>query len=455
MLRKIPVIVILGSTGTGKTKLSIELARRFNAEIISADSMQVYKGLSIATAKATNDEQMQAPHHLLDIATPHEPFTVTHFRDKALPIIDNLLQRSKSPIIVGGTNYYIESILWHNLVSPGVGCKRKIDDTNYCDELTEDAKDFLDNSATNEKMLEIESTKLYEYLKLIDPATANKLHPNNKRKIMRALEVFKDHGKRLSDIIEDQRKLPGASNLGGPKRFEHVIIFWLQCDQAILNHRLNSRVDSMVKDGLLVEIRSFYDEYVKNRDADYEEGILQTIGFKEFIPYLEKYDKSHDDLINKFVEAPETLPEPDGYKSLLYCLDELKLVTQRYSKKQIKWIKNRFLGSEVREVPKVYPLDTSDVSKWKEVVYQPAEETMLSYIAEEPIKLKALEKVKRLGDGLNEETTHYCKVCDRIFIGDFQWQLHIKSNNHKRKNARQNKLEKNKKESEEVVEQNS
>lgn len=95
------------------------------------------------------------------------------------------MQRSKSPIIVGGTNYYIESILWHNLVSPGIGCKRKIDEANYDDELCQDAKDFLDNSATNEKMMDIESVKLYEYLKMIDPATANRLHPNNKRKIMR------------------------------------------------------------------------------------------------------------------------------------------------------------------------------------------------------------------------------------------------------------------------------
>ena len=224
-----------------------------------------------------------------------------------------------------------------------------------------------------------------------------------------------------------------------------VNILFINC------HALYTKINQLLNFKLFSSSTNFVFRLFHS-DADYEEGILQTIGFKEFIPYLEKYDKSHDDLINKFVEAPETLTEPDGYKSLLNCLDELKLVTQRYSKRQIKWIKNRFLGSEVREVPKVYPLDTSDVSKWKEVVYQPAEETMLSYIADEPIKLEALEKVKRLGDGLNEETTHYCEVCDRIFIGDFQWQLHIKSNNHKRKNARRNKLEKNKKESEEVVE---
>ncbi|KAG5684895.1 hypothetical protein PVAND_014105 [Polypedilum vanderplanki] len=232
--------------------------------------------------------------------------------------------------------------------------------------------------------------------------------------------------------------MPGASNLGGPKRFEHVIIFWLQCEQVTLNQRLNKRVDSMVKDGLLEEIRTFYEENVLNRNVDYEEGMLQTIGFKEFIPYLEKYDKSYDTLINKFVEAPELFNEeeiPESYKSLLKCLEELKMVTQRYSKRQLKWIKNRFLGSEQREVPNVYALDTTDVSKWKEAVYEPAEEAILAYINDEPIKLKPLEKLKRLGEGLNEETNHYCETCDRPFIGDFQWQLHLKSKKHRHKLA--------------------
>ncbi|CRK96849.1 CLUMA_CG009944, isoform A [Clunio marinus] len=443
MLRKVPLIVILGSTGTGKTKLSIELARRFNAEIISADSMQVYKGLSIATAKATSHERSQAIHHMLDVVTTNEPFTVTHFRDMVLPIIDNLIQSSKMPIIVGGTNYYIESILWHNLVSPGVGKRKNLLSDEKLHGLEEEVQNFLQNSSLDDLMANMESIKLYEYLKLIDPPMANRLHPNNKRKIMRALEVFKDHGERLSDILKDQRRLPGASILGGPQRFQNVIIFWLQCEQETLNQRLDARIDSMVKDGLLKEIRTFYDEHVSDRnDIDYEKGVLQTIGFKEFIPYLEAYDKTNDDLIDHFVNASESCEKPQGWKMLEECLEELKLVTKRYSKKQLKWIRNRFLGRDVGAVPLVYPLDTSDVKLWNDNVMNPAFEAVEDYLNERSIKIHPVEKIQRLVEGSNEETSFFCDVCKRVFIGDYQWKLHMNSNKHKRAIAGMKKREK-------------
>jgi len=171
---------------------------------------------------------------------------------------------------------------------------------------------------------------------------------------------------------------------------------------------------------------------------------LQTIGFKEFIPYLEKFDKSHDELINRFVEAPETA-EPDGWKALVACLDELKLVTRRYSKRQLKWIRNRFLASQVREIPPVYALDTSDVSCWHQNVYLPAEDVVVSYIADRAIALAPLPKLTKPNEGLNEETSNYCAVCERIFIGEYQWQVHLKSNKHKHKSAGNKKRAKRRK----------
>ncbi|KAK7862925.1 hypothetical protein R5R35_002972 [Gryllus longicercus] len=118
MCSRVPVIVILGATGSGKSKLGIEIARRFGGEILSADSMQAYKGLDIITNKVTAEERAQAPHHLLDVVTPPRPFSVVEFRDAALPIVERLLQQNKLPVVVGGTNYYIESLLWRVLVAP-------------------------------------------------------------------------------------------------------------------------------------------------------------------------------------------------------------------------------------------------------------------------------------------------------------------------------------------------
>jgi tRNA dimethylallyltransferase len=145
-----------------------------------------------------------------------------------------------------------------------------------------------------------------------------------------------------------------------------------------------------------------------NSIVDFEEGILQTIGFKEFIPYLKAFDESHDTLINLFVEAPETTPEPEGWKSLVMCLEELKMVTRRYSKKQMKWVRNRFLGSDMREVPLVYSLDTSDISRWQEIVSQPAIETVECFRNNDPIKMKPIEKVRRLAEGFDEEKSFHC-----------------------------------------------
>lgn len=145
-----------------------------------------------------------------------------------------------------------------------------------------------------------------------------------------------------------------------------------------------------------------------NSSVDFEEGILQTIGFKEFIPYLQTFDESHDLQINRFVDSPETTPEPEGWNSLVMCLEDLKMVTRRYSKKQMKWVKNRFLGSDMREVPSVYSLNTSDVTRWNEMVSQPAIETVESYIEDRPISLKPMEKMQRLAQGFDEESFHHC-----------------------------------------------
>ncbi|XP_075155115.1 tRNA dimethylallyltransferase [Haematobia irritans] len=507
MLRKVPLIVILGSTGTGKTKLSLELAERFGGEIISADSMQVYANLDIATAKATKEEQSRVKHHLLDVATPSEPFTVMHFRNKALPIIESLLSQSKCPIVVGGTNYYIESLLWDILVSstssedvslspptndvdiPTSSSKKAVSPLTLAsmdDAATKVGQDVATESENLENptflapsaMLKMSSELLHNHLRKIDPEYANRIHPNNKRKIIRAIEFYQESGQTLSSKLNEQRQQPGGNRLGGPLRYPHTILFWLRCNQEVLNTRLDKRVDAMLEQGLLREIRAFHNEHnVDNgiskpsspsaSGRDYTKGVLQTIGFKEFIPYLERFNAANDEKIDEYLRAnaykmpteehfkqyagsrseppmsdilasnDDTIDPrdqlPPGLDVLNSCLNELKLVTRRYSKKQQKWINNRFLASNDRKVPDLYELDTSDVSRWHECVYSPAVTVIDCYRSSQVCEIQPMTKRIHPGAGLNEEITNFCETCQRHFIGEYQWHLHLKSNKHKRR----------------------
>jgi tRNA dimethylallyltransferase len=443
MLRKVPLIVILGSTGVGKTKLSIELAQKFNGEIISADSMQIYKGLDIVTAKATAEEQAAAPHHMLSIVKPGQPFTVVSFRDTVLPIVEDLLAKSKIPIIVGGTNYYIESLMWKILISSGDRGKSDTeisddDVTRIPDSILKIIKERNTDPTldiTDKDFYSLPSELLHETLQQLDPAMAARLHPNNIRKIIRALEFYANTNQPLSEIIQEQRNSVGGSTLGGPLRFEHIILFWLRCEQDILNQRLDSRVDSMVAQGMLREIRDFHNEFSsKIQNIDYTKGVLQIIGYKEFIPYLNKYDESYDDLIRNYLngDGQSTDGKPEGLICLEQCLDELKLVTRRYSKKQKKWISNRFLGNSSRLVPPLYKLDTSDPRNWDDIVYGPAEAIVESYMKGEESPLKPMESLKNDREGLDNEVTKFCEICKRVFVGEYQYKIHMKSNRHKK-----------------------
>lgn len=440
MIRKTipPVVVILGSTGTGKTKLSLEIAKLYRGEVISADSMQVYSGLDVATAKATREEQQQAKHHLLDVAQPGQLYSVRQFQNSALPIIDDLLQRDKVPVIVGGTNYYIEGLLWKIL----------IDEWQASGQPAEKKPKMTEQRVFDQcDMNHLSSEELHAKLKEVDPETAAQLHPNNKRKIIRALEVYERSGRLFSAFIKDQQAEGGGSALGGPLRYDNLIIFWLCCDQDVLNERLDKRVDGMVQQGLLTEIRSFHEQFVKpyGAELDYTKGILQTIGFKEFEPYLNKFNRTDDKTLDDYfkgisVEAPASL------SALIECLDELKLATRRYSKKQIKWVRNRFLKApeKNRAVPPIYKLDTTNPSRWAELVSDPARNVIDHYL-DKTVELKIRPEVTEEEDDpqVDSKKTFVCESCHRVFIGEFQWAIHLKSNKHKKVRERLRKQERN------------
>ncbi|KAM3858640.1 LOW QUALITY PROTEIN: tRNA dimethylallyltransferase [Diretmus argenteus] len=398
------LVVILGATGTGKSKLAIEIGKRVQGEIISADSMQVYRGLDIITNKVTAEERAQCRHHMISFVDPLvSSYTVVDFRNKAVALID-MHRRDKLPIIVGGTNYYIESLLWRVLV----------------DTRQENEESGTRGGGAPDRKSELEKlggAELHKRLMEVDPKMATMLHPNDARKIARSLQVHEETGVPHSHWLEEQRGQEGGDGLGGPLRYPDPCIFWLHADMHTLDKRLDARVDEMMSQRLIEELRDFHVRYnqrkVQDHSQEYQHGIFQSIGFKEFHDYLTAPESStqqeKDTLRDKGVEA-------------------LKIATRRYARKQNKWVRNRFLKRPGHSVPAVYGLDVTDVSRWEETVLDPALQILDSLSkgeqpALEPIRVEGAEQ-------RNKRSRHTCDLCDKVIIGDLEWTAHLKSKKH-------------------------
>ncbi|XP_012282935.1 tRNA dimethylallyltransferase isoform X2 [Orussus abietinus] len=390
--------------------------------ISTAEAFEVYRGLDIITAKVTEEERAMAPHHMLDVVDPLKNYSVIDFRNSALAVINDLLSRTKLPVVVGGTNYYIESLLWEILVQDPSGYE--VGDL-VCGNGNAKRLKLVDESLSNQELLE----KLEE----VDPEMAGRLHPNNRRKVIRSLEVFEQHGRRHSEILKEQRQA-GGCGLGGPLRFRDSILLWLRCEQEVLDDRLDRRVDSMVKAGLLKELLDFHERYNRERmesnaAPDYTKGIFQSIGFKEFHDYL-------------------VLPEDErngekGKRLLQQGIEDLKIVTRRYARKQKKWVTNRLIRRQDRQVPPVYTLDCTDVDQWNGKVLEPAIAIVSARLRNEtPSQSPVNENVKNVkaNDSSNEEK-HTCEICERTFIGELQWNAHLGGAKHKKMVQKKKELE--------------
>uniref|UniRef100_A0A8D1TJ29 tRNA dimethylallyltransferase n=1 Tax=Sus scrofa TaxID=9823 RepID=A0A8D1TJ29_PIG len=213
--RTLPLVVILGATGTGKSTLALQLGQRLGGEIISADSMQVYEGLDIITNKVSAQEQRMCQHHMISFVDPLVTnYTVVDFRNKATALIEDIFARDKIPIVVGGTNYYIESLLWKVLVNTKpqeMGTKK-----------------VIDRKAELEKE---DGHELHKRLSQVDPEMAAKLHPHDKRKVARSLQVFEETGISHSEFLHRQHAEEGGGPLGGPLKFPNPCILWLNAEQ--------------------------------------------------------------------------------------------------------------------------------------------------------------------------------------------------------------------------------
>ena len=236
MMSKPKVIVICGPTASGKTSLSIELAKRINGEIISADSMQIYKDMNIGTAKPTIEEMQGIKHYLLDFISPNKRYSVADYAKDAKKAIEEILRKGKTPIVVGGTGLYIDSLIY------GIEYQEIEFDKTYRDEL--------------EKKVEEEGlNKLYEMAKEIDEEAVKKISPNDKKRILRILEIYHATGKTKTEQEIESRK----------KEVEYEYhVYALDWDRQILYDRINRRVDQMIENGLIEEVKNIlkkYDEF--------------------------------------------------------------------------------------------------------------------------------------------------------------------------------------------------
>ena len=280
-MQKEKVIVICGPTASGKTALSIKLAKKINGEIVSCDSMQIYKEMNIGTAKPTKEEMQGIKHYLIDFVSPDERYSVADYKKDAKKAIKEILAKGKTPIIVGGTGLYVDSLIYE------IEYQEIEFDENYRKELEKQAE---------ENGLE----ELYERAKKIDSEAIEKISKNDKKRILRILEIYHATGKNKTEQEKESRK----------KEVEYDYkVYALDWEREKLYERINKRVDMMIEQGLIEEVKKIYQKYEKFPTA------MQGLGYKEVVEYLE------------------------GKTTKEEMIEKIKQETRRYAKRQLTWFR--------------------------------------------------------------------------------------------------------------------
>ena len=275
------VIVICGPTASGKTALSIELAKKINGEIVSADSMQIYKDMNIGTAKPTIEEMQGIKHYLLDFVSPEERYSVVQYKQDAKRAIKEIIKKGKTPIIVGGTGLYVDSLIY----------EIEYNDIKIDEEYRNKLEAIVEKNGLEE---------LYKKALEIDPVAMEKISKNDKKRIMRILEIYKATGKtKTQQELESRKK---------PVEYDYRI-FAINWDREILYQRINKRVDIMIEQGLVNEVKNILDKYDKFPTA------MQGLGYKEVVDYI------------------------NGIYTKEEMIEKIKMETRRYAKRQLTWFR--------------------------------------------------------------------------------------------------------------------
>ena len=276
------IICIAGPTASGKTALAVELAKELNGEVISCDSMQIYRCMDIGTAKPTKDEMQGIPHHMIDVAEPDEDFSVSRYCEMATPILDDILARGKTAIIAGGTGLYMDSLMRGNDFAPypSTGARERLE------------------KEADDRGTDVMLTKL----RTIDPEAADKLHPSDRKRILRALEVFEETGETITAHNKRTQAIP--------PRYQPL---WLGLDfdpRQALYDRIDLRVGMMLEAGLIPEIQNLLSSGIPSKCT-----AMQAIGYKEFVAALE------------------------GRCDLEIAADEVRNASRHYAKRQLTWFR--------------------------------------------------------------------------------------------------------------------
>ncbi len=285
------LIIIAGPTGVGKTEISLKLAERIHGEIVSCDSMQIYKGMDIGSAKANEEERRRVRHHMLDIVTPYDPFTVSNYKVLAEKAIDDILSRGKVPIMVGGTGLYIDAVIKDLSFTEGGTDKAYREELSY---MAEEKGNLF----------------VHDILKVVDPVSAERIHPNNLKRVIRALEVHKVTGKPFSSF-KDVKKL-------NPKY--DIQYYYLNKNRESLYEGIDQRVEKMLSMGLLEEIK-----VLKSQGLTQDFVSMKGIGYKELLSYL------------------------DHELSLEEAIDLVKMRSRNYAKRQLTWFRNHEFAQELNK----------------------------------------------------------------------------------------------------------
>ncbi len=298
-MKKQKIIVVVGPTASGKTALGIHLAEKFCGEVVSGDSMQIYKDMDIATAKPTKDEMKNIKHHLIGFVNPEDEYSVASFCNDASSAVKEIVSSGKLPFLVGGTGLYIDSFI-NNIT------------------FFENANSSEVRNALYKELAENGIEKLYDELLSVDSEAAKNIHPNNEVRVIRALEIYRLTGETLTEQNKRSHEIESE--------YEPLYIGISYKNRETLYERINKRVDIMLENGLLDETLEFYKKYASKT-------AVNAIGYKELKPYI------------------------DGKKSLEECVEHLKQSTRRYAKRQLTWFKKN------EKINWVYPDDYDDINK--------------------------------------------------------------------------------------------